>query len=485
MARRTSISVACISLLAAVAQAAVIYVDVANNSGYEDGSQYAPYNTIQEGLNAAGNGCTVQVAPGEYVERISMPSGLTSLLLTSELPWEYSCVAETIVNADTDSNPSSANGPALTLLSGHGPGVTIRGLTITGGYYSSGGGGVVGNYSQAVIENCIIRGNRAGGGGGLNLFNGYLRCSIVCGNEALAADGGGLRLCDCDVTDTIICHNRAAYSGGGMYDCDGDIVNCLIVDNCAIYNGGGIRQCNGNCYNCTFANNRGTNGGAISDCSFGYMSVNNIVWGNQSYLSNHVNNTTNLQYSCIEDWTGGGIGNFAANPLFVGTSMGYYCLSSTTAGQPATSPCIDGGTPGALTYGTTTLDGAEDANHDDMGFHYPVPDPKTYSLPSGWSLIGWQEDEPYSPLRISNAKVIWGPSTYTWDQAVTMGLVQGQVYYYVTGSGYGVLASSGGNDDRFRSGRGYWILNQSGSSLILETPTQTVFGQCWVGSGIK
>ena len=51
-----------------VAGAESIHVDVENTSGIEDGSAEHPFNTIQEGLNAAQNGDSLSIAPGTYAE---------------------------------------------------------------------------------------------------------------------------------------------------------------------------------------------------------------------------------------------------------------------------------------------------------------------------------------------------------------------------------------------------------------------------------
>ncbi|MBC7187923.1 MAG: T9SS type A sorting domain-containing protein, partial [Calditrichaeota bacterium] len=50
-----------------------VYVDSANTSGVEDGTQAHPFNTIQEGIDAAGDRDTVKVAAGTYRERIGLP----------------------------------------------------------------------------------------------------------------------------------------------------------------------------------------------------------------------------------------------------------------------------------------------------------------------------------------------------------------------------------------------------------------------------
>jgi hypothetical protein len=53
---------------------ATVFVDINNATGNEDGSAAHPFNTIQEGINAAGNGGTVGVAPGTYYESITLAS---------------------------------------------------------------------------------------------------------------------------------------------------------------------------------------------------------------------------------------------------------------------------------------------------------------------------------------------------------------------------------------------------------------------------
>ncbi|MDM7917376.1 MAG: hypothetical protein QUU85_19235 [Candidatus Eisenbacteria bacterium] len=44
-----------------------VYVDW-NNSGDEDGSLSHPFDTVQEGIDAAGHGTTISIETGTYTE---------------------------------------------------------------------------------------------------------------------------------------------------------------------------------------------------------------------------------------------------------------------------------------------------------------------------------------------------------------------------------------------------------------------------------
>lgn len=56
----------------ASSMASVVYIDVANNSGVEDGTQAHPFNTIREGMNSVAEGGTVFVYPGTYAENLDI-----------------------------------------------------------------------------------------------------------------------------------------------------------------------------------------------------------------------------------------------------------------------------------------------------------------------------------------------------------------------------------------------------------------------------
>jgi len=131
-------------------------------------------------------------------------------------------------------------------------------------------------------------------GGGLALCNGTIENNRIL--ENLAEHGGGLHKCDGRVRSNVIAGNSAAgeatSGGGGLLDCDGTIENNTIIGNSA-RRGGGLYVCNAVIRNCIIWANTATD------------------FGPQLYICN------TPRFSCIQSWTGGGLGNTAMFPLFV------------------------------------------------------------------------------------------------------------------------------------------------------------------------
>jgi hypothetical protein len=247
-----------------------------------------------------------------------------------------------------------------------------------GGIYASGYGGMIsgctitGNEGRGIsdwagpIENCAIANNvedAAGiiSGGGMRYCTGPITGCVVQGNKALF--GGGLADCSSSITNCVIANN-AAEQGGGLYACSGPISNCTIVGNVATVSswpdsglGGGLYDCNGIISNCIIRQNF-----AQTD-------------GDQLYSSSVPS------YSCIQDWSGGGVGNIAADPCFV--YAGYWAdfNDPNTVVEPNdpnavwvdgnyrlrwASPCIDAGDNNSVPADISDLDADGDVNE-------PVP----------------------------------------------------------------------------------------------------------------
>lgn len=83
--------------------------------------------------------------------------------------------------------------------------------------------------------------------------------------------------------------------------------------------------------------------------------TNCIIWGNSADIDNQIYASVSPNYTCIQDWIGGGTGNISSNPLFADPNREDYHLKSR-AGRwdpnslrwvydTVTSPCVDAGDP--------------------------------------------------------------------------------------------------------------------------------------------
>ncbi len=206
-----------------------------------------------------------------------------------------------------------------------------------------------------VIQFNTIVGNCAGGYGG-----GLYGCHGTIGNNTIAynitdgtfvwrghvrSEGGGLAYCDGIILNNKIILNRS-LNGAGLYNCDGAVRNNLIAGNHAEDNGGGLYWCQGTMHNNTIVNNSadGT-GGGIYYCT-GASAQNCIIWGNIAPQAAQIHLSGAPIYSCIENWTEGGTGNIAEEPLFVdpdGLDGDPYTYEDNDYHLLPDSPCIDAG----------------------------------------------------------------------------------------------------------------------------------------------
>ena len=250
-----------------------------------NGSQSQPYSSIQYAISQPTtlDGDTLLAFPGTYLERIDFLGKALEL--------------------------RSLAGAALTTIDGGGPGsvvtipdplqgvVLLQGFRITGGEADplgpSRGGGIRCLGDQATIADCLVEGNVADTGAGIDLGLSVLRDSTVRGNFTrdfqacfFFGNGGGVyggtRIERCDIVG-----NGALNLGGGI-ETTGLVVDCLIEDNRAQI-GGGVYG--GTLSGCTLRGNSG------ASCDFS--------GGGGGGASNAVLDQCLLEGNLAESWGGG------------------------------------------------------------------------------------------------------------------------------------------------------------------------------------
>jgi predicted outer membrane repeat protein len=220
----------------------VIAVALTSNTAFAQDIQVPQdYATIQEAIDAATEGNSILVGPGEYPEAIDF--GTKNLVL------------------------ESSDGPETTIIGRYGTEISIvtigggqtldtvvRGFTIWRGYRGTPvpgnpsslvGGGIFVNDSSPLIENCIFTDNKSAFGSGIYYYYG----------------GGEVRNCQ-------FVENFATSNGGGAQTFISDVqfVDCTFDDNFAVGEGGGIKIVLGttDLSDCTFTNNVSNgDGGAV------------------------------------------------------------------------------------------------------------------------------------------------------------------------------------------------------------------------------
>ncbi len=311
MTFRMVLSVASAFLLTSMTlflQGAQWYVDVAVPGSGNGQSPDAAFKTIQEGIEAAGEGDTVIVAEGIYVEKVQFKG--KNIVLQTRDPADRTILENTIIDGNK-------GGSVVTFAGTEAESCVLSGFTIQNGEADTGAGicgGTVEQHTLATIENNVIADNAAQfGGGGLAYCDGMIRGNVITGNSGGFVGGGGLSECDGDILNNVIAGNSGGLSGGGLYGCDGIIQNNTVVDNTGggLASAGGLESCQGTIRNC-------------------------IIWGNHG--DSQVSHCSVPTYSCVQDWTEGGEGNMDYFPYFVDMDRGDCHLKSY-------SPCIDSGNP--------------------------------------------------------------------------------------------------------------------------------------------
>ncbi|MCC6357073.1 MAG: PKD domain-containing protein, partial [Verrucomicrobiae bacterium] len=269
----------------------VYYVNAANPAPvYPYRSWPTAATNIQDAISAAGipGRRLVMVTNGVYETGCAVVSGAGAI--TNRIA---------LTNAVT---VCSVNGPDVTIIRGKGPAgpgamrcayvasnCVLSGFTLTGGATAlvrdfSGFGGGVFCEDGALVSECWIMGNSAGGIGG-GAYRGILNNCRLEGNFADSGGGSwGSALNNCTLSG-----NSAAANGGGSYS--GILKNCTLSGNSAAAYGGG------------------SYGSALNNC---------IVYYNKAPDSPNFAYGT-LQYSCTTP-DPGGTGNTTDEPGLVSGS---------------------------------------------------------------------------------------------------------------------------------------------------------------------
>lgn len=192
----------------------------------QDGS--GEFLTIQAAIDASSAGDEIVVAPGRYVESVALRGA--DIVLRSTDPWSRAVVERTIIDAGGADH-------AVVFAGTESAACRLEGFVITGGHADlddgttshQRAGGILGNGASAVVNRCIIRGNKAQltGGAVWNFAGTISNCRI----EDNHASSGALAACSGRIVNCVITGNTVGLVEKGVLHNCGAIVNCTVVDN--------------------------------------------------------------------------------------------------------------------------------------------------------------------------------------------------------------------------------------------------------------
>ena len=330
------------------------------------------FGTIQAGIDAAIDGDTVLVAPGEYVVTEPITFRGKAITILSEAGPD-----QTTIRMGTPTDPDRAS--VVIFENNETTDSVLEGFTITGGRGLPGnsektwGGGIFFRASSGTVRNCaIVQNTPEGSGGGVMVYSGSSATFIGCtiSENTSPGEGSGAGVCchqnsSLTMTDCAITENSAGLSAGGVYcgtnssmtmtncivrgnsslastpsggggvccyeDSSLTMTDCIIAENFAGYSGGAA-YCGMNSSTtftgCTISENSSARyaPGVMSRDSASVTLSNSIIWGNAApEILVGVAGTFNVMYSNVASGKAGipiygtlnwGEGNIDADPLF-------------------------------------------------------------------------------------------------------------------------------------------------------------------------
>lgn len=234
-------------------------LDVARAASFTvctDGPPTCDYATLQEAVDAAGEGDVIKVAAGVYAD-VNSYDGLAQIVYISK-----SVTIQGGYTVDDWDTPDPVSNPTTLDAQGQGRGLyitgnvspTVAGLRITGGDATGLGGGLSGKnagggvyiiHASATLSRNLIFNNAAHSGSGLFLWysDATLDDNTIIFNTAQLY-GGGLTLRDSGATldGNLISANTANSDGGGLFlhASDALLSGNTIANNVAASYGGGL-----------------------------------------------------------------------------------------------------------------------------------------------------------------------------------------------------------------------------------------------------
>ena len=237
---------------------------------------------IQDGIDTAVYGDTINVMSGTYLENIELKNGISIIGVSAEdtiidgngngsVVISNDCDPNTVLSRVRITNGEADYGAGISNTKSS-PTITYCSFSKNLAYY---GGGMLNlNHSNPIVSHCTFSGNRdsISGGGMLNYDYSSPIISHCSFNDNEATGGGGIHNYNDSnpILDNCVFDNNWSWrNGGGVYNFGSSpkLANCIFKNNSAYNDGGGMlnNESDPILVSCSFFNNSARDdGGAVS-----------------------------------------------------------------------------------------------------------------------------------------------------------------------------------------------------------------------------